>query len=42
LLNEISGKIQDECRLKPDKIEVIEAGTLDAGVELIEDTRKWQ
>lgn len=42
LKQQVSEKIQEQCRLKPDEIEVVDSGTLAAGSPLIQDTRQWK
>jgi phenylacetate-CoA ligase len=42
LAEEISEKIQDICRLKPDSVQYVEPGTIPEKHQTIEDVRKWE
>jgi phenylacetate-CoA ligase len=42
LAEEISEKIQNICRLKPDSVQFVEPGTIAEKHKTIEDTRKWE
>jgi len=42
LANEISEKIQNICRVRPDSIEFVEPGTIPERRKTIEDLRKWE
>ena len=42
LSDEINKKFQDTCRLKLDRIEYLEAGTIPETHKIIEDVRKWE
>lgn len=42
LAEEISGKIQNICRLRPDSVQYVEPGVIPAIYKTIEDTRKWE
>jgi phenylacetate-CoA ligase len=42
LAAEIDKKFQDVCRVKPDKIEFVPAGTISEPHKTLEDIRKWE
>jgi len=42
LAEEISEKIQNICRLKPDSVQYVEPGTIPEKHQTIEDVRKWE
>ena len=42
LADEISEKIQNICRLKPDTVQFVEVGTFPPLHKIIEDVRKWE
>jgi len=41
-INEITARFQNVCRIRPDSVEVIDAGTLSDKSPKIDDQRKWE